>query len=92
VDRHSVTKMLESEKERLLKLEGAGQARLGQKEALAAVANACVARGAGYKIQMSTLVHFPRVLPALENGDPKALAEFPVRDERALVRLACRST
>ncbi len=85
-----VTKMLESEKERLLKLEDElGQRVIGQREALAAVANAVRRARAGlqdpHRPTGSFIFLGPTGVGKTETA--RALAEFLFDDERALVRL-----
>ena len=85
-----VTKMLESEKERLLKLEEElGRRVIGQKEALAAVANAVRRARAGlqdpHRPTGSFIFLGPTGVGKTETA--KALAEFLFDDERALVRI-----
>jgi ATP-dependent Clp protease ATP-binding subunit ClpB len=85
-----VTKMLESEKERLLKLEDElGQRVIGQKEPLAAVANAVRRARAGlqdpHRPTGSFIFLGPTGVGKTETA--KALAEFLFDDERALVRI-----
>jgi len=85
-----VTKMLESEKERLLKLEDElGQRVIGQREALAAVANAVRRARAGlqdpHRPTGSFIFLGPTGVGKTETA--KALAEFLFDDERALVRI-----
>ncbi len=85
-----VTKMLESEKERLVKLEEElGRRVIGQKEALAAVANAVRRARAGlqdpHRPTGSFIFLGPTGVGKTETA--KALAEFLFDDERALVRI-----
>src|SRR5712664_1215519 len=85
-----VSKMLESEKERLLKLEEElGQRVIGQREALAAVANAVRRARAGlqdpHRPTGSFIFLGPTGVGKTETA--KALAEFLFDDERALVRI-----
>src|SRR6266446_6822898 len=85
-----VTKMLESEKERLVKLEDElGKRVIGQKEALAAVANAVRRARAGlqdpHRPTGSFIFLGPTGVGKTETA--KALAEFLFDDERALVRI-----
>src|SRR2546422_849056 len=85
-----VTKMLESEKERLVKLEeDLGRRVIGQKEALAAVANAVRRARAGlqdpHRPTGSFIFLGPTGVGKTETA--KALAEFLFDDERALVRI-----
>ena len=85
-----VTKMLESEKERLLKLEAElGKRVIGQKEPLAAVANAVRRARAGlqdpHRPTGSFIFLGPTGVGKTETA--KALAEFLFDDERALVRI-----
>src|SRR6266850_860709 len=85
-----VTKMLESEKERLLKLEDElGRRVIGQREALAAVANAVRRARAGlqdpHRPTGSFIFLGPTGVGKTETA--RALAEFLFDDERALVRL-----
>ncbi|MEX2157521.1 MAG: ATP-dependent chaperone ClpB [Gemmatimonadales bacterium] len=85
-----VTKMLESEKERLLKLEDElGKRVIGQREALAAVANAVRRARAGlqdpHRPTGSFIFLGPTGVGKTETA--KALAEFLFDDERALVRI-----
>jgi len=85
-----VTKMLESEKERLLKLEDElGQRVIGQREALAAVANAVRRARAGLQDPNRPTGSFIFLGPTGvgKTETAKALAEFLFDDERALVRL-----
>ncbi|MGH7522433.1 MAG: ATP-dependent chaperone ClpB [Gemmatimonadales bacterium] len=85
-----VTKMLESEKARLLKLEvELGRRVIGQKEALAAVSNAVRRARAGlqdpHRPTGSFIFLGPTGVGKTETA--KALAEFLFDDERALVRI-----
>ncbi len=85
-----VTKMLESEKERLLKLEDElGRRVIGQREAVTAVANAVRRARAGlqdpHRPTGSFIFLGPTGVGKTETA--KALAEFLFDDERALVRL-----
>jgi len=85
-----VTKMLESEKERLLKLEEElGKRVIGQREALAAVSNAVRRARAGlqdpHRPTGSFIFLGPTGVGKTETA--KALAEFLFDDERALVRI-----
>ncbi len=85
-----VTKMLESEKARLLKLEEElGRRVIGQKEPLAAVANAVRRARAGlqdpHRPTGSFIFLGPTGVGKTETA--RALAEFLFDDERALVRL-----
>jgi ATP-dependent Clp protease ATP-binding subunit ClpB len=85
-----VTKMLESEKGRLLRLEEElGRRVIGQKEALAAVANAVRRARAGlqdpHRPTGSFIFLGPTGVGKTETA--RALAEFLFDDERALVRL-----
>ena len=85
-----VTKMLESEKERLLKLEEElGRRVIGQREAVTAVANAVRRARAGlqdpHRPTGSFIFLGPTGVGKTETA--KALAEFLFDDERALVRL-----
>jgi len=85
-----VTKMLESEKERLLKLEEElGQRVIGQREALAAVANAVRRARAGLQDPNRPTGSFIFLGPTGvgKTETAKALAEFLFDDERALVRI-----
>src|ERR1051326_880089 len=85
-----VTKMMESEKERLLKLEDERSHRvIGQREALAAVANAVRRARAGLQDpnRPTGSVLFLRPHGVGQRGAGRALAEFLFDDERALVRL-----
>ncbi|HMG17242.1 MAG TPA: ATP-dependent chaperone ClpB, partial [Gemmatimonadales bacterium] len=85
-----VTKMLESDKERLLKLEDElGKRVIGQREALAAVSNAVRRARAGlqdpHRPTGSFIFLGPTGVGKTETA--KALAEFLFDDERALVRI-----
>jgi len=85
-----VTKMLESEKERLLKLEDElGRRVIGQREAVTAVANAVRRARAGlqdpHRPTGSFIFLGPTGVGKTETA--KALAEFLFDDERALVRM-----
>jgi ATP-dependent Clp protease ATP-binding subunit ClpB len=85
-----VTKMLESEKERLLKLEDElGRRVIGQREAVTAVANAVRRARAGlqdpHRPTGSFIFLGPTGVGKTETA--KALAEFLFDDERALVRI-----
>src|SRR5712664_1137722 len=85
-----VTKMLESEKERLLKLEEElGQRVIGQREALAAVSNAVRRARAGLQDPNRPTGSFIFLGPTGvgKTETAKALAEFLFDDERALVRI-----
>jgi ATP-dependent Clp protease ATP-binding subunit ClpB len=85
-----VTKMLESDKERLLKLEEElGQRVIGQKEALAAVSNAVRRARAGLQDPNRPTGSFIFLGPTGvgKTETAKALAEFLFDDERALVRI-----
>jgi ATP-dependent Clp protease ATP-binding subunit ClpB len=85
-----VTKMLESDKERLLKLEEElGRRVIGQKEALAAVANAVRRARAGLQDPNRPTGSFIFLGPTGvgKTETAKALAEFLFDDERALVRI-----
>jgi ATP-dependent Clp protease ATP-binding subunit ClpB len=85
-----VTKMMESEKERLLKLEDElGQRVIGQREALAAVANAVRRARAGLQDPNRPTGSFIFLGPTGvgKTETARALAEFLFDDERALVRL-----
>src|SRR5216117_434694 len=85
-----VTKMLESEKERLLKLEDElGRRVIGQREALTAVANAVRRARAGLQDPNRPTGSFIFLGPTGvgKTETAKALAEFLFDDERALVRL-----
>ena len=85
-----VTKMLESDKERLLKLEDElGRRVIGQREAVTAVANAVRRARAGlqdpHRPTGSFIFLGPTGVGKTETA--KALAEFLFDDERALVRI-----
>src|SRR5882672_26805 len=85
-----VTKMLESDKERLLKLEEElGRRVIGQKEALAAVSNAVRRARAGLQDPNRPTGSFIFLGPTGvgKTETAKALAEFLFDDERALVRI-----
>jgi ATP-dependent Clp protease ATP-binding subunit ClpB len=85
-----VTKMLESEKERLIKLEDElGRRVIGQREALAAVANAVRRARAGLQDPNRPTGSFIFLGPTGvgKTETAKALAEFLFDDERALVRI-----
>jgi ATP-dependent Clp protease ATP-binding subunit ClpB len=85
-----VTKMLESEKARLLKLEDElGRRVIGQREALAAVANAVRRARAGLQDPNRPTGSFIFLGPTGvgKTETAKALAEFLFDDERALVRI-----
>src|SRR5213075_2322723 len=85
-----VTKMLESEKERLLKLEDElGHRVIGQREALAAVANAVRRARAGMQDPNRPTGSFIFLGPTGvgKTETARALAEFLFDDEHALVRL-----
>jgi ATP-dependent Clp protease ATP-binding subunit ClpB len=85
-----VTKMLESEKERLIKLEDELSKRvIGQREALAAVANAVRRARAGLQDPNRPTGSFIFLGPTGvgKTETAKALAEFLFDDERALVRI-----
>jgi len=85
-----VTKMLESEKERLIKLEDElGRRVIGQREALAAVANAVRRARAGLQDPHRPTGSFIFLGPTGvgKTEAAKALAEFLFDDERALVRI-----
>ena len=85
-----VTKMLESEKERLVKLEDElGRRVIGQREALAAVANAVRRARAGLQDPNRPTGSFIFLGPTGvgKTETAKALAEFLFDDERALVRI-----
>ncbi len=85
-----VTKMLESEKERLLKLEEElGRRVIGQREALAAVSNAVRRARAGLQDPNRPTGSFIFLGPTGvgKTETAKALAEFLFDDERALVRI-----
>ena len=85
-----VTKMMESEKERLLKLEDElGRRVIGQREALAAVSNAVRRARAGLQDPNRPTGSFIFLGPTGvgKTETARALAEFLFDDERALVRL-----
>ena len=85
-----VTKMLESDKERLLKLEEElGRRVIGQKEALAAVSNAVRRARAGLQDPNRPTGSFIFLGPTGvgKTETAKALAAFLFDDERALVRI-----
>ncbi|HLZ46722.1 MAG TPA: ATP-dependent chaperone ClpB [Gemmatimonadales bacterium] len=85
-----VTKMMESEKERLIKLEDElGKRVIGQREALAAVANAVRRARAGLQDPNRPTGSFIFLGPTGvgKTETARALAEFLFDDERALVRL-----
>jgi ATP-dependent Clp protease ATP-binding subunit ClpB len=85
-----VTKMLESEKARLLKLEDElGRRVIGQREALAAVSNAVRRARAGLQDPNRPTGSFIFLGPTGvgKTETAKALAEFLFDDERALVRI-----
>src|SRR2546422_616602 len=85
-----VSKMLESEKERLLKLEDElGRRVIGQREALAAVSNAVRRARAGLQDPNRPTGSFIFLGPTGvgKTETAKALAEFLFDDERALVRI-----
>ncbi len=85
-----VTKMLESEKARLLKLEEElGRRVIGQREALAAVSNAVRRARAGLQDPNRPTGSFIFLGPTGvgKTETAKALAEFLFDDERALVRI-----
>ncbi len=85
-----VTKMLESERERLTKLEGELARRVvGQQEALAAVANAVRRARAGLQDPNRPTGSFIFLGPTGvgKTETARALAEFLFDDERAMVRL-----
>ena len=85
-----VTKMLESEKERLLKLEDElGRRVIGQREAVTAVANAVRRARAGLQDPNRPTGSFIFLGPTGvgKTETAKALAEFLFDDERALVRI-----
>ena len=85
-----VTKMLESEKERLLKLEDElGKRVIGQREAVTAVANAVRRARAGLQDPNRPTGSFIFLGPTGvgKTETAKALAEFLFDDERALVRI-----
>jgi ATP-dependent Clp protease ATP-binding subunit ClpB len=85
-----VTKMLESEKARLLKLEDElGRRVIGQREAVTAVANAVRRARAGLQDPNRPTGSFIFLGPTGvgKTETAKALAEFLFDDERALVRI-----
>src|SRR5256886_1435402 len=85
-----VTKMLESERERLTRLEGElGRRVIGQPEALAAVANAVRRARAGLQDPNRPTGSFIFLGPTGvgKTGTARALAEFLFDDERPMVRL-----
>jgi ATP-dependent Clp protease ATP-binding subunit ClpB len=85
-----VSKMLESERERLTRLEDElGQRVIGQRPALAAVSNAVRRSRAGLQDQNRPLGSFIFLGPTGvgKTETARALAEFLFDDERALVRL-----
>ena len=85
-----VTRMLESERERLTRLEAElGQRVIGQAEALAAVSNAVRRSRAGLQDPNRPLGSFIFLGPTGvgKTETARALAEFLFDDERALVRL-----
>src|SRR5947208_2654039 len=85
-----VSKMLESEKERLLRLEDElGRRVIGQREALAAVSNAVRRARAGLQDPNRPTGSFIFLGPTGvgKTETAKALAEFLFDDERALVRI-----
>ncbi len=85
-----VTKMMESEKGRLLKLEEElGRRVIGQREALAAVANAVRRARAGLQDPNRPTGSFIFLGPTGvgKTETAKALAEFLFDDERSLVRI-----
>src|SRR5689334_9066369 len=85
-----VSKMLESERERLTRLEEElGQRVIGQRPALAAVSNAVRRSRAGLQDQNRPLGSFIFLGPTGvgKTETARALAEFLFDDERALVRL-----
>ena len=85
-----VTKMMESEKERLLKLEDElGRRVIGQREAVTAVANAVRRARAGLQDPNRPTGSFIFLGPTGvgKTETARALAEFLFDDERALVRL-----
>src|SRR6266487_273555 len=85
-----VTKMMESEKGRLLKLEDElGRRVIGQREALAAVANAVRRARAGLQDPNRPTGSFIFLGPTGvgKTETARALAEFLFDDERAMVRL-----
>ena len=85
-----VTKMLESERERVTRLEGElGQRVIGQPEALAAVANAVRRARAGLQDPNRPTGSFIFLGPTGvgKTETARALAEFLFDDEKAMVRL-----
>src|SRR5213594_1290409 len=85
-----VTKMLESERERLTKLEGElGRRVVGQRNALEAVANAVRRSRAGLQDPNRPIGSFIFLGPTGvgKTETARALAEFLFDDERAMVRL-----
>src|SRR2546425_492037 len=85
-----VSKMLESERERLTRLEGElGRRVIGQPEALAAVANAVRRARAGLQDPNRPTGSFIFLGPTGvgETETARALAQFLFDDERAMVRL-----
>ncbi|HEX9580380.1 MAG TPA: AAA family ATPase, partial [Gemmatimonadales bacterium] len=85
-----VRKMLESERERLTKLEAElGQRVIGQEEALAAVSNAVRRSRAGLQDPTRPVGSFIFLGPTGvgKTETARALAEFLFDDERAMVRL-----
>ncbi|MBI2071980.1 MAG: AAA family ATPase, partial [Gemmatimonadetes bacterium] len=85
-----VSKMLESERERLTKLEQElGRRVIGQEEALAAVANAVRRSRAGLQDPNRPIGSFIFLGPTGvgKTETARALAEFVFDDERAMVRL-----
>src|SRR3989344_1284790 len=85
-----VTKMLESEADKLSRIEEALQKRvIGQKEAVSAVANALRRARAGLSDENRPLGSFMFLGPTGVGKTElaKALAEFMFNDEKALVRL-----
>jgi ATP-dependent Clp protease ATP-binding subunit ClpB len=85
-----VTKMLESERERLTRLEAElGRRVIGQEEALAAVANAVRRSRAGLQDPNRPIGSFIFLGPTGvgKTETARALAEFLFDDERAMVRL-----
>ena len=91
-----VTKMLESERERLTKLEDElGQRVVGQDEALAAVANAVRRARAGLQDPQPAdrLVHLPRAHRRRQDRDGARARRVPVRRRAgAWCGSTCRST
>ncbi|HLB36278.1 MAG TPA: ATP-dependent chaperone ClpB [Gemmatimonadales bacterium] len=85
-----VSKMLESERERLTRLEGElGRRVIGQEEALGAVANAVRRSRAGLQDPNRPIGSFIFLGPTGvgKTETARALAEFLFDDERAMVRL-----